>query len=165
MGAVARYGDAFGVGGYGTPMLGVDAAGNLAPLRTDSDNQTSTNEVHVPAANTAAVLTYAATTDIAHIITSLVFSYTGSGTLAGGNLKVEDGSDTVFSMDITTKEWGCLPIKKVGHAGRSMTITLAAGGADVTGKINASHFTISATAGGAIDFSDEMNSGILTLFF
>ena len=159
-----RAGILFPENGVGEVMLGVGADGRTTPIRAGADS-VATNEVHTPASNTAAVLTWAAETNVAHVVKDLIFSYTGTGTLAGGNLKIEDGSDTVFSMDITSKEWGCLPITKQGHAGRAMTVTLAAGGTDVTGKVNASHLTVSSVAGGEANLGDEANSGLMLLFF
>lgn len=164
MSVSARAGDLPGTNGLGVPILVVGEDGAYTPLR-GTQSTVDTNEVHAPAANTAAVLTYAAETGVAHAVKDLCFSYAGSGALSGGNLKIEDGSDTVFSIDISTKEWGCLPITRRGTAGRAMTITLAAGGADVSGKVNASHYTVQVSAGGFADLGDEMNSGLMVLFF
>lgn len=165
MGVSARAGQAFPANGVGTPMLGVDLAGNLAPLRGGADPAT-TNEIHVPAAATAAVLTFNAETDTAHVIYDVAWSYSGAPT--GGRLTIADGSDTILDLDITAAGPGSITFGrgKQGHAGRAMTITLASGAGAVVGKLNASHGVAGGvTAGGAMDFSDEMNSGLFPLFF
>ncbi len=101
-------------------------------------------DFHAPAANTAAVVAYAAAPGSRHVIRGgICWSY--NAVPVGGNLKIEDGATTVFSMDITTAGAGFIPIDddKIGDAGVALTITLAAGGADVTGKVNVlSHRTI-----------------------
>jgi hypothetical protein len=101
-------------------------------------------DVHVPAVNTAAVVTYAADATKKHVITGVAWSYTG-GTPVGGNLKIEDVSGTVvFSVDIDKSGPGSFefPRPKIGAAvNTAMIITLAAGGAGVTGKISVeNHF-------------------------
>ena len=53
-------------------------------------------DVHAPAVNTAAIVTYAADATKKHVITGVAWSYAG-GTPVGGNLKIEDVSgNTVF---------------------------------------------------------------------
>ena len=95
-------------------------------------------DVHAPASNTAAVVTYAAVADKAHAITGIMWSYSG-GDPTGGNIKIEDGSgNTVFSLDITAKGPGFLPFEpaKKGTANTAMIVTLAAGGSGVSGKVS-----------------------------
>jgi len=97
----------------------------------------STADVHAPAANTAAVVTYAAATDRGHVVTGVAWSYSAAPT--GGNLKVEDGSgNTVFSMDVTAAGAGVIvfPRPKRGTTDTAMIVTLAAGGASVSGKVS-----------------------------
>lgn len=103
----------------------------------------STADVHAPASNTAAVITYAANEKNAHVIDGIVWSYSGDPT--GGNLKVENGSGTVvFNMDITAGGAGFIPFArpKKGSLNTAMIITLAAGGAGISGKVSVpSHWT------------------------
>jgi hypothetical protein len=106
--------------------------------------QAAGGDTATPASNTAAVVTYAAgATGVQHVISGVAWSYSG-GTPTGGNLLIQDGSTTVFSMDITAQGAGFIqfaPAKK-GTAATSMTITLAAGGAGVTGKVSVlAHWT------------------------
>lgn len=97
-----------------------------------------TTNVHAPAANTAAVVTYAAGgAGVAHTISGVAWSYNADPT--AGNLKIEDGSGTtVFSVDITSKGPGffLFPEPLRGSANTALIITLAAGGASCTGKVN-----------------------------
>lgn len=103
-------------------------------------------DLHAPAANTAAVVTYAATASVKHVITGIAYSYTGSGTLAGGNLKVEDVSGTtVFTMNIQDKKEGVLVFPRPLRAAAvntALIVTLAAGGANVSGTVSVlNHWT------------------------
>lgn len=95
-------------------------------------------DVHAPAVNTAAIVTYAATASVKHVITGIAWSYDAAPT--GGNLKVEDVSGTtVFTIDITDKGAGFFVFpkpKKSAAANTAMIITLAAAGAAVTGKVS-----------------------------
>lgn len=171
MSVSARAGTAFPANGVGTPLLGVDRDGNLAPLKVGAE-PVSTNELNVPAAHTAAVITLAAATDQAHVVSGVIYSYAGAANLpsevAPGRLTIADGSDTIFDIDIPSS--GVFSIQfsppKQGRAGRAMTITLADGGASVQGKLNLTgHWTVYTVSGGSADFSDETSSGLLGLFF
>jgi hypothetical protein len=96
-------------------------------------------DVHAPAANTAAVVTYNAVATGQHVVSGVAWSYSGTGTLTGGNLKVEDGAGTtVFTMDVTEKGAGFVPFAppKRGRKNTLLRVTLAAGGADVTGRVS-----------------------------
>lgn len=101
----------------------------------------STNDVSAPASNTAAVITYAASSaaaNVGHVVQGIVWSYSG-GTPTGGNLKIENGSGvTVFSLDITSAGAGFIPfpLPKKGSGATALIITLAAGGSGVSGKVN-----------------------------
>lgn len=102
-------------------------------------------DVHEPAVNTAAVVTYAGSAGVKHVITGVWWSYSG-GIPTGGNLMVEDVSGTtVFVTDITEEGAGfCIfpKPKKAALVNTAMIITLAAGGAGVTGKVSVlSHWT------------------------
>ena len=96
-------------------------------------------DVHAPAANTAAIVTYAADATKKHVITGVAWSYAG-GTPVGGNLKIEDVVGTViFTVDIDKSGPGGFefPRPKIGAAANTaMVVTLAAGGAGVTGKVS-----------------------------
>ena len=97
----------------------------------------STGDVHEPAANTAAVVTYAADASRGHVITGIAWSYSAAPT--GGSLKVENGAgSTVFSVSVTAAGPGeyIFPVPKLGSVNTAMIITLAAGGASVTGKVS-----------------------------
>ncbi len=90
---------------------------------------------HEPAANTAAVVTIAAATNKYHHISQVVYSYDADPT--GGSLTITDGTYTVV-VDITTTGPGSLyfPREFASSLGSAITVTLAAGGAGVTGKLN-----------------------------
>ena len=96
-------------------------------------------DVNAPAVNTAAIVTYVADATKKHVITGVAWSYIG-GIPVGGNLKIEDVAGTVvFSVDIDKPGPGSFefPRPKIGAAANTaMIITLAAGGAGVTGKIS-----------------------------
>ena len=101
-------------------------------------------DIHAPAVNTAAVVTYAAVAGKKHVISGIAWSYAGADPV-GGNLKVEDVSGTtVFTMDITSEGAGFMvfPQPKASAAvNTAMIITLAAGGASVSGKVSiVNHF-------------------------
>jgi len=109
-------------------------------------NKLSNNNVlpksHYPTGNTAAVITIAAVADQRIIIDSIQWSYSGAPT--GGRLSITDGGVTIFDIDITAAGPGgfglTLPASgglKSPAAGSAIVITLAAGGAGVTGKLNA----------------------------
>ena len=97
---------------------------------------------HAPAVNIAAIVTLAAIANKGHVLQQIVYSYEGAPT--GGNLIVEDGAGTtVFNIDITAEGEAFLtltpPIK--GSKNTLMRVTLAAGGASSTGKVNLGHYT------------------------
>jgi hypothetical protein len=88
-----------------------------------------------PAAGTAAEVEIAAAgTGVCNVIRGIAWSYNAEP--AGGNLKIEDGATTVFSMDIATAGAGFVPVFGKGSANTALTVTLAAGGEDVSGKVN-----------------------------
>ena len=99
----------------------------------------SSGDVHAPAADTAAVVTYAAAAGLRHVITGITWSYKGADP-TGGNLKVEDVSGTViFTMDINKEGPGIIvfPVPKRSAAvNTALIITLAAGGGSCTGKLS-----------------------------
>jgi hypothetical protein len=103
----------------------------------------SQNDVNAPAANTAAVVTYAAgAAGVQHCISGIAWSYSAAPT--GGNLQITDGGNVAFSLDITAAGPGVInfsPPKKA-TAASALVITLAAGGAAISGKLSIlSHWT------------------------
>jgi hypothetical protein len=95
-------------------------------------------DVHAPAVNTAAVVTYAGDPAQKHVISGIAWSYTG-GTPVGGSLQITDGGAVVFIVDIDKSGPGGyeFPRPKMGMATNSaMVITLAAAGAGITGKVS-----------------------------
>lgn len=101
-----------------------------------------TKDCNAPAANTKAEITYAAETGKSHVISGVSWSYNADPT--GGNLQIHDGVGHIFfSTDITSKGPGVItfPCPKALGAGGALVITLAAGGASVTGKLSVlNHF-------------------------
>jgi len=97
----------------------------------------STSDVHGPAANTAAIVTYAAAgAGVCHCISGIAYSYLGVPT---GSLKIEDGSgNVVFQLDTGIAGVGSFqfPRPKKGSPNTDMIITLGAGGVAVTGKLS-----------------------------
>jgi hypothetical protein len=82
-----------------------------------------------PVANTAAVITLPAHAEL----TGVIWSYDATPT--GGNLLIQDGGSTICSFDITVAGPGFMdsPYPLFGNA--AMTLTLAAGGSGVKGKL------------------------------
>jgi len=100
-------------------------------------------DVNAPAANTPAVVTYAGVVGAQHCISGVAWSYAGDDP-TNGNLAVADGAVTIFTMDITTEGAGFVmfPSPKRGRVATAMVVTLAAGGAAVTGKVSVlNHWT------------------------
>lgn len=89
--------------------------------------------IHVPASNTAAVVTLTALAGQRRIINAVQWSYTAAPT--GGRLTISDGT-TRFDVDITAAGPGGFGLCIPGDAGTEVVITLAAGGAGIVGKLN-----------------------------
>jgi len=95
---------------------------------------------HQPAANTAAVVTLTAPSNhppgSAWIMGGLAWSYDDNPT--GGNLSITNGGTTAFSIDITRGGAGIIVYQQPQRAddGAEVVVTLAAGGAGITGKVN-----------------------------
>lgn len=90
-----------------------------------------------PAANAAATVTLAATTGKAWVITALSWSYNAAPT--GGLVTVADGGTTVLELAVIASGPGevSLPLAGIaGTTGNAVTVTLAAAGAAVTGRLN-----------------------------
>jgi hypothetical protein len=92
------------------------------------------NLVNVPASNTAAVITVNGVTGSFIAVHRIEWSY--SGTPASGRLTISDGS-TKFDIDITASGPGAMNVMKFGTDASTVTITLAAAGVGITGKLNA----------------------------
>ena len=103
---------------------------------TERLSAASTANTHSPAANTAAVITKNAVAGQSHHITGVAWSYDDDPT--GGNLNITDGGASVFQIDITKGGPGFIPFDApVEFATNSQVIvTLAAGGAGVSGIVN-----------------------------
>lgn len=136
------------LGTAGTPSADVitvqGAALGTAIPTLEQSRAAAAADVHAPAVNTAAVVTYAASAGQAHVIGGIAWSYNAAPT--GGNLKVEDVSGTtVFSIDITSAGPGFIPFarpKRSAAQNTALIVTLAAAGAAVTGKVSVlSHWT------------------------
>ena len=130
------------------------------PIRVVAEDNNS------PSSNTNAVVSYGGVGGWSHILAGVEWSYSGSGTLMGGNLLIQDGSTTVFSLDITTMGAGFIPFNPpiMISAGATLTVTLAAGSSNVTGKVSCQHAMVPFAAGGpSFDFSNQFNSQYLPL--
>lgn len=106
---------------------------NAPVLGTSADTATSST-------NAAGTITYAAVATKRHSISGVAWSY--SGALTGGKITVKDGSTTIFEIDITASGPGSVqfPRPKAGSINTDMTITIAAGGSGVVGKVNALNY-------------------------
>lgn len=91
---------------------------------------------HAPAANTDAVVTFSAQPGIAHAITGIQWSYNDGPT--GGQIDITIGGVEVFKQYVTAGGAGFyqFPNGLKGAAGSAMVITLAAGGAGVSGSLD-----------------------------
>jgi hypothetical protein len=124
---------------------------------------TSANDTAAPASNVAAVCGYGPAPGWSHVVTGICWSYSG-GTLSGGNLIVQDGTTTIFQIDVTTEGPGFIPFNppKINTPGNSLTATLAAGGSSVAGKVSfLGHWMQPAPPHGqypSYDFSVPLNS-------
>jgi hypothetical protein len=151
--------------------LSVDNTANLANATPVVYG--SPSDVATPAANTPAVVTLPGASGFVPVLFHVDWGYSGSGTLAGGSLSVMDGSVVVR---------GPIPITGMGagftdynpplaaRPGNSLTITLAAGGANVSGSLSV-HRTMAASQAAlqmigsafqpSLNFSDSRNSQYL----
>ena len=115
--------------------------GTNGNMRVDIDTPLGkdalTAHVHQPAANTAAVVTLAAPgAGVRNVLGMILFGYDGDPT--GGSITVEDGvGNTVAYAPVTAGGPGPInftpPLK--GDDNGAVIITLAAGGAGVTGSV------------------------------
>ena len=112
----------------------IEVEGDITVTERYSD-ASSTNH-HSPAANTAAVITKVAVAGQRHFLTGVGWSYDDDPT--GGNLIITDGGATVFEIDITKGGPGFIPFDAPIRAAvnSQVVVTLAAGGAGVSGIVN-----------------------------
>jgi hypothetical protein len=90
------------------------------------------------ATHSAATITYAAAgAGKVNVISGLYWSFSGTPA-AATNLQISDGSNVIFSIDITAAGAGFIPFNppKKGTANTAMTITLADGGSGIVGRVN-----------------------------
>lgn len=92
---------------------------------------------HTPAANTNAVATLAAISGGYNVIDQILFSYDAT---PAGSITITDGTTTIV-LSIVDSGPGHVPFtdKFAGALGAAVTVTLAAGGAGVTGKVAVQH--------------------------
>lgn len=95
--------------------------------------------IHVPAANTAAIVTLAATAGKQHLVLGCQWSYSTSPT--GGRLTVTVNAVTKFDIDITAGGPGGFNFSIPGGTNQAVVITLAAGSGACVGKLNVQYVT------------------------
>lgn len=108
----------------------------------DTTQRTSNN--HSPNDNLPAQLTFNPVTDKAHCIENLVWSYSATPLAGSGNIKIVDGSTTIFSHDITSSGPGFFPFSTPlkGSINNTMVITLASPAVSgVYAKVSVNHWT------------------------
>ncbi len=108
-------------------------------------NRRTTADITTPAANLAATITYAAAgAGRAHVLHQLDASYSAAPT--GGRLTVQNGATTIFDVDINAAgpQRFVFDPPILGSANSALTITLAAGGTGISGKLNAGRTQTSA---------------------
>ncbi len=127
------------------------------------------------AANTAVTLTFPAPgVGYAYVLPALFWSY--SGVMPAGSISVTDGTNTYFQQDVTDTGAGTVDQLNIQlPANFALTVTLAAGGASVIGKVNAYPYVVQlppagttnalksldGAGAGLLDFSNANNSGLL----
>ena len=123
---------------WGVDGVAVDVSATNPLPTAETPVAAAAADINVPSSNTAAVVTYAADTTHKHTISGVAWSYNATPT--AGRLTIQDGSgNTVFDIDITNAGPGFMPFQKPKQGAAintAMIITLAAGGAGVTGKVN-----------------------------
>jgi hypothetical protein len=133
----------------GTPVVGVDSNGKYSTLALDAEGRLlaaerepalqTTADLHAPAANTDAVVTYAAPgVGLAHAIDGLAYSATGT-IAAAVALTVKDGTDVVVSLVVGATGVQVIPFPGGlrASANAALVLTLPALGASGTGRMNA----------------------------
>lgn len=94
---------------------------------------------HRPNADTAAVVTLAAVTDLEHVVHNIQWSYSDAPT--GGKLTITVAAVIVWEVDITAAGPGGFGMPIAGDDNEAVVITLAAGGGSVVGKLNVQYTT------------------------
>lgn len=111
-----------------------DASGAIIAVKR-AEAPASAGHVHVPAADTDAVITLAAGAGKKHYIPRVVWSYSEAPT--GGRLTITDDGDTVLDVDIIAGGPGSLDVGiESAAANTDMVVTLAAGSGSTIGKLN-----------------------------
>lgn len=113
--------------------------GVVPAMQPSSDNPPAAG---VSAANAAVSIVFAAVAGLTHRLTWLVVSYATAPTT--GRMTVSDGTNNILDVDITATGPISIPLPPgglLGRVGAAMTITLAAGGAAVVGKVSAAKLT------------------------
>ncbi len=102
----------------------------VAPVEAPNPSNAKTSS-----ANASVSITLPAIGGMRHVLSWICWSYSADPT--GGRCYVQDGADTILDFDVTAGGPGALPVPDIpGSIGSTMTITLTAGGAGVTGKLN-----------------------------
>lgn len=98
--------------------------------------EVDTAHVAAPGANAQAQVTFAAVAGSRHMFEYVAWSYDDDPT--GGNLTIHDGAgNTWFNIDITSKGPGFIPFTpEMSPVGSALYVTLTAGGAGISGKVN-----------------------------
>ena len=96
----------------------------------------ASSRVHVPAANTAAVVTLAAVAGRRNVVYQVAASY--SATPTGGRLTITDGGVTVLDVGISAGGLTNLVLDPglAGGPNAEVVATLAAGGSGIIGRLN-----------------------------
>jgi hypothetical protein len=106
-------------------------------IRCQGTYDTGTTGDVANATNAAATVTYAAAgAGKYNVITGVAWSYSAAPT--GGNLQIADGANVLLNIDITAAGPGffMFPTPKKGSNNTALTLTLAAGGAGVVGRLS-----------------------------
>lgn len=166
---------------YGAPLLGVDPSNLYTAVGVDSAGRLLASpqqptlqdsaDLHAPAANTGAVVTYAAPgLGLAHAIDGLLYSATG--TIAAAVVaSVKDGTTVVLSWGVggTGPQQLNFPSGLRTSADAAMVLTLPALGASGTGTMAAiGHRVVVVSASaryGLLDFRQPGQSQYVPLFF
>ena len=114
--------------------MGSDDQPRWEPIRTST--QGANGLCHQPAANTAGVINFPMAAGVKHVIGGVAWSYDAAPT--GGLLTIVAEGVAIFEVDITAAGPGFFPFSPGLAARRNfgMTITLAAGGAGIRGRLN-----------------------------
>jgi hypothetical protein len=122
-------------------------------------------DASVSSANATATVTYpAAGAGKAHVISGVAWSYSAAPT--GGGVTLADGTNTVFTLDVTASGPGYIDFvpPKQGTPNVAMVATILPGSGSVVGKLNVLGHTVITAPGGILygmDFSDSSNSALL----